>query len=220
MATDGKHTVAVGCDDKTVRVYDRSLNPIAKLTGHTDIVKSVAFGPNGRLASGGHGGVLEWDANYRLIDQQNIAGVQAVAYHSGRVVTSTFADRRFSVCVVDGKCLRGGNGTIDNESICRGKVHAIGLQAGRVVSVAECGTLVRGSRMSVTKGQLRCLAVIDDRRVACGGSESVIFIVDTMKMQVTEKLTGHSGTVTGLAWAGALFSSGYDCEVRRWDNFK
>jgi WD40 repeat protein len=62
------------------------------------------------------------------------------------------------------------------------------------------------------------LAVLDDHRVASGGTDNVIRIWDLTTQEQTGFLEGHTGTVNRLSlFESKLYSAGFDTEVRIWE---
>jgi len=56
---DGRQ-LATGSNDKTVRIWDLDTGTARVLTGHTDRVWSVAYSPDGQLASGSDDGTIRY----------------------------------------------------------------------------------------------------------------------------------------------------------------
>jgi WD40 repeat protein len=86
FSPDGK-TIALGCDDGTVRLLDgETAEERAVLRGHADVVRNVAFSPDGAIlvSSGQDREILLWDAiagaRVRSIGQPGSNPVQVVAY--------------------------------------------------------------------------------------------------------------------------------------------
>jgi WD40 repeat protein len=86
FSPDGK-TMALGCDDGTIRLLDgETAEERAVLRGHADVVRNVAFSPDGAVlvSSGQDREILLWDAiagaRIRSIGQPGSNPVQVVAY--------------------------------------------------------------------------------------------------------------------------------------------
>lgn len=86
-----------------------------------------------------------------------------------------------------------------------------------VVAVFDTDRLEKLRTVRVTTGRLFALAPVDGTRVAVGGSDNVIRLVDLESGAVVRELSGHEGSVSALAVCGRwLFSGGYDATLRRW----
>ncbi len=68
--------------------------------------------------------------------------------------------------------------------------------------------------------KVRAAMFLGSDRLATAGTDNAITIWDLKSRVPTHRLTGHTGTVTSLAWApeaGWLVSGSYDATVRVWD---
>lgn len=66
-------------------------------------------------------------------------------------------------------------------------------------------------------GKLFAVEALDSTRVAVGGADNLVRIVDISRGSVIQALPGHDGSVAVLATSdGYLFSGSFDATIRRW----
>jgi WD40 repeat protein len=97
FSPDG-HSLAVGTEDKAVKLWDHDTGDLRELRGHQERVSAVAFAPDGRtVASGG------WDRTVRLWSVAAGHEVATFEAHAGKVHAVTFSP--------DGRVLASGGET-------------------------------------------------------------------------------------------------------------
>jgi WD40 repeat protein len=80
--------LASGSRDQTVRLWDTGTGAaLSTLEGRSDIVKSVAFSPDGKVLASG-----SWDQTVRLWDTGTGAAISTLEGHSDIVKSVTFWD--------------------------------------------------------------------------------------------------------------------------------
>ncbi len=83
--------------------------------------------------------------------------------------------------------------------------------------VADAGTGRELFVLPTGACKVYCLALLPDGRLAAGGSDNCIHVWDLERREATARLTGHTGTVAGMAVEGdELYSVGYDTTLRIW----
>jgi WD40 repeat protein len=101
FSRDGRY-LASGSHDKDVRLWDLKTGRCVRVClGHTDWIRCVAFGPDGRLASAGP------DRAVRLWDTETGQQTLALREHSDQVLGLAFSPdgRRLASCGSDGRVL-------------------------------------------------------------------------------------------------------------------
>jgi WD40 repeat protein len=162
------------------------------LFGHTDIVFSVAFSPDGKTLASGSGDdtIILWDVASRQPLGEPLQG------HSNWVLSVAFSP--------DGKTLASGSG--DDTIIL-----------WDVASRQPLGKPLRGHTSSVYSVAFSP----DGKTLASGSSDNSIRLWDVASRQPLGKpLQGHAGSVYSVAFSpdGKTLASGsYDNTVRLWD---
>jgi WD40 repeat protein len=203
FSPDGK-TLASGGADGSITLWDVStmLNTSVaahhligqSLIGHTNIVYSVAFSPDGKILASGSGDktIILWD----VATQQPIG--QPLTGNTGN--TSSSNGLVFSP---DGKTLASGSAS-----------YAIILWD--VATRNPIGELPMGGTDWVN-----CLAFSPDgKTLASGSSNNSIIMWDVATRQRVGQLTGHSGIISSVAFSpdGKTFAAGSkDRSISLWD---
>ena len=90
--------LASGSHDKTIRLWDAVTGePKRTLTGHTEVVSSVAFSPDGKILASG-----SWDQSIHLWDAVTGEPKRTLTGHTGWVTSVAFSS--------DGRILASGSG--------------------------------------------------------------------------------------------------------------
>ncbi|MFI5460795.1 MAG: protein kinase [Isosphaerales bacterium] len=208
--------------DAEVKLWDaRTGREIRILKGHTMVVKSVAYSPDGqRLASASQDGTVKvWDSatgQEILTLKGHTQGVNSVAYSpDGQRLASTGGDR--TVRVWDA-------GTGHEILTLKGAASSVAFSPdgkwlacdGGEVKVWDTKT---GQETLTLKGAASSVAFSPDgQRLACGGGEVKVW--DTRTGKETLTLTGYSQDVNSVAISPdgqRLASAGQDGTVKVWD---
>ncbi len=214
-------------------VYDaQTLAPLSLSTGHTDIVSSVAYSPNGRTFASG-----SWDNTVRLWNAGTGQSKTVLSGHGDRIVSVGYSPdgRTFVSGSWDNTVRLWDTHTGQLKTILSGHTHrvnnvAFSPQGNMVASSAVEEDTVRlwdvatGETVSVltvsTKG-LTALAYSPDGTVlAVGEQGGGVQLWDVSAGEALATFTGHTKPVTSLAYSpdGSMLVSGSEGgTIRLWD---
>ena len=200
---------------------------IATLEGHTDVVESVAFSPDGtRLASGSHDGTANlWD----VATEQRIATYPGDA--DSRVVSAAFSP--------DGKVLASVSSRVSLWDVATGqrtptfrgdqplsvafspdgKTLAIGTW-NSTIELWDVATRQRSATLQGHTGAVTSVAFSRDGTLASASRDKTVRLWNVRKRQQTANLQRHTDVVFSVALSpdGTRLASGSeDGTVRLWD---
>lgn len=183
---------------------------LTTLSGHRDIVNSVAFSPDGhRIVSGGHDCCIKiWDSESgaeRLTLRGHNARVWSVAFdEEGQFVTSKSDDETIKTwCAETGTCKSTSKGS-------RGPIEQLTMSADE-----------RRYADLFTKSHVRSLEFSrDGGLVASGLDDETVKIWDAKTGTEISTLHGHSGPVSSVCFSPdnlRIASGSWDRTIRIWD---
>jgi WD40 repeat protein/tRNA A-37 threonylcarbamoyl transferase component Bud32 len=191
FSPDGATLASVGFDG-TARIWDCTSGRARHiLTGHTGVVYDVAFSPDGRqLATAG------WDGTARVWDVDTGRPVHVLGGHGGHVEFVAFGGTTVFTLAAES----GGSGRA-------GAIRAWNATTGR---------LERTFDFDWKPWSLA--ATPDGSRLAVGGAEGVVRVLDSATGAEVNKLVGHAFPVRAVAFGptGRLLASG-DGDIGRDD---
>ena len=229
VAPDGR--VATAGRDRTVRIWDPDGRPLATLTGHSDTVETVAFGPNGTTlaAATRDNTVTLWSvARAEKLATIPFPGVGTASDlefgPNGQLFAASLKRFRWDV----GDPAHPQEVLFDAAAVLASVVKP--SADGRfIVSTSTSGSVVfwdpadderlhvlPGDRGSVLDLALRP----DDAVVAVAGADRTVRLLDTRTYEVTATLTGHTAPVQRVAYSrdGRMLASvGLNGEIIVWD---
>ena len=184
----------------------------SRLTGHTGVVSTLAFTPNGEtIASGGWDGTLRiWDVATRNMQQGNEAGDATANWefvHSTEDYTLRGGAPWEVEVSADGSTFAGGTLADD--------VNAT-IQLWDAVTGKQTGTIVPKH----TRSEWVLAISPDGTRLASGGRDGKILIMDTGTGKELASLTEHTDRISTLMFSPdgtRLASSGEDAKLLLWD---
>jgi WD40 repeat protein len=220
-----------------VHVYHLSTGRlVSRLTGHRDLVQSLAFSPDGDvLASGAYREVLLWrrprDIKTFNITSAARGGLNALdASADGATVATGGADGVIRLwAAADGrqvKELAGHAGPVTAVRLSADGTQLLSAAADKAVRVWNVtdGTVFAQTTVPAEPGAVAW--VNGGKQVAAAGADGVIRLWDLphhagAALDAPKELKGHDGAVTCLAAVPGtptqLLSGGADATVRRWD---
>jgi RNA polymerase sigma factor (sigma-70 family) len=229
LAPDGR-TLALGLEDRTLRLWDRTGKEVRRFEGHTDHIAAVAFSPDGNtLVSGGR------DLTVRLWDvatgkelhccRGHLSWVEAVAFSpDGRSVASGGQDYLVRLWdVATGKELRPQEGH-QHWVICvaaapDGKT-AVTAGMEDTLRFWDLATGQQLRQLRHSRGIMAVAFAPDGKVLASGSFDRTVRLWDVATGQELRRLRGHEDGIAALAFSpdGKLLVSGSDDHtVRLWD---
>ncbi|MCE7004266.1 hypothetical protein LWC34_15685 [Kibdelosporangium philippinense] len=224
--------LATAGSDKTVRLWDisnpQNVTELGTLTGHTDSVNAVAFGPDGILVTGGA------DKSVRLWDVHQRREIGALDGHTGAVNAVAFGPDGTLATASNDKTIRLWN-VRDRRLVATLPGHTGGVRA--LMFSPDGITLASGSNdKTVRLWDVRAQREIvkfstpggingvtfspDGFTVASAGSDKSVRLWDVRERREMAVLNGHTDIVNTVAFSndGRYLASGSnDYTVRLWD---
>ena len=238
---DGRQ-LAAACGDGKIRVWDQKTGEVVVLSGHAAFVYSVAFSPvdSNRLASSGNDGLVRvWDLKSRRETLSPLPGVKV--YADGMAYCVTFSpDGEWIAASSEGGTVQVWDAetgdleySLEGHSVWAscvafsrdGRLLATGDWAGNVrLWDASSGQFLYQLQLPERQNPVGGLAFSPDpagqNLAACYFGRQVE-VWDTASRQIYQRLPGHTGFLTGLAFhpqdARRLVTAGEDRTVRLWD---
>ncbi len=186
--------LATGCRDGSIRMWDvKSRAEAVTLEGHRDVVRDVAFSPDGKwLASAGEIG----DKTVRIWNVATKTQAHELKGHQDCVYALAFTP--------DGRQL--ASGSID------GTVRLWDTDTWQETAILKLGTIVYGLAFSP-----------DQTRLACACADNSIRLWEMSTHQSVAELRGHTDYVHSVAFSPdgtKLVSASGDFTVRIWDTIR
>ena len=193
FSPDGQQ-IASASWDRTVRLWDaKSGSPIHSLEGHTNPVGALAFTPDGtRLASWGNDGTI------RFWDTQTGQEAEPRLLHHGM-------DQRDSVYSL----------VISPDRKRIGAVTTGGVRFWDLTTGAEAATL----RLPIPGVRVVAFSP-DGSRLAAGGDDPKVVVVDAASGALLAESTGFTGRIQSMAFSPdgkRILTAGIDPTIRLWD---
>ncbi|WP_030742507.1 trypsin-like peptidase domain-containing protein [Streptomyces sp. NRRL F-5135] len=227
---DGK-VLAVSDDTGVVRLYDaRTQRTRARLTGHSGMVSSVKFSPDGRyVAASSHdsAAVMLWDARTHrraAILEGHLRPVQSLRFSpDGRTLaTSSYIDRTTRLWSVSTHrqlvSIKAGARTSFSPN---GKTLVTGDYLSSSVHLLDVRTHRRlGTLDAVNKSLHSVIFSPDGKTLAMANGDGKLRLWDVSRRRLTATILGHADMAQAVAFTPdgkTLVSSGQDGTVKLWD---
>jgi WD40 repeat protein len=221
MDTDGF------CTKNEIIIWDlEGGRPAQSLQGHMDEIRSLAWSPDGRLASASWDNtIIIWDLQSEQPGQTlagNSGGFESVAWSSdGRLASGSTND---TVTVWD---LSSGQPAQTLEGHTNLVTSVAWSPDGRLASGSYDGTVIvwdleSGEAAQTLEGHtdtVTSVAWSPDGRLASGSYDGTVIVWDLGSAESPRTLKDHSDTVYKVAWSpdGRLASGSWDGTVILWD---
>jgi WD40 repeat protein/serine/threonine protein kinase len=227
FSPDGESLAFAGMD-RTARVWNPRTGKIHTLKGHTGVVKSLAFGPDGRLATASlDSTVCLWDVD----KEQTLFTIKA--HHKVNGVAFSPDGKRLVSGQSDGTvkiwdaCANPRARTLAGHS--REVTHLAFSPEGGLVSTSQDGTSkvwnVSTGQVTLTlkgNGDRVSTAMFspDAQRLITAGADNTVKVWNARTGMEISTLRGHTGAIRAAALSGdgkRLASAGADKMVKVWD---
>ncbi len=221
VSPDGA-TIATGCEDRSVRVFDAATGELLARHEHDDLVLAVAFGANGTLAAGNGAAIAIYDRAGKL--KTKLAGhtelVTSLAVAGDGTLWSASNDRTARSWDIGARRERvqlKKHGEIVRSVTTSGHHVATCSFDGQVRVWTSEGQLVRAFGEAGTVQTIARFAS-DGRTLWTGGNDGVLRRWDFEAGALVGSYREHTGGLAALAVAGDhVATAGVDQIVRLWD---
>ena len=167
------------------------------LTGHKDIVTSVAFSPNGQIIVSGSS-----DNTVRLWNTETGGLMKTITIPKNLITSVAFSP--------NGSIIACGVGWLESNSEMRGEIRLLDVKQGKLTKILVGH---EGAVLSVAFSP-------EGRILASASTDRTVRLWDVQTGQLLNILTGHQGNVTSVTFSnnGRYVASGsMDNAVRIWD---
>ncbi len=223
---DGTKIVS-GSFDLTIKIWNAERGRVLKtFKKQVYPVSSVAWSPDGtKIVSGSFDeGIKIWNAESgKLIKtlEGHTRSVDSVAWSSTKIVSGSF-DNTIKLWNVETyeliKTLNGHSDTVNSVAISPDDTKIVSGSDDKTIKVWNVDS---GSLLKTLGGVSRVFSVAwspDGTEIVSGSDDTLVIIWNVERGEIIDKLTGHEGRVTSVAWSSTKIVSGsWDRRIYVWD---
>lgn len=231
VSPDGEYIVTASGDRRLIKRRIDGTQPIQFSTEHTDIVRDVAFSPDGTtLLSAGDRRLILWDAETGAVLQTLVGHgdrAQAVTFHpSAPFALSGGADNNVILWNLETfeieRVFTGHSGAVFDVTFSADGSHIASASADRDVIVWNTDTGEIVQRLGEHVAVARAVAFTPDGRgVISGGDDDVLlYYPDFTDPQTFNRFSGHVGGIQDIAVSAdgqSVVSASADLSLIVWD---
>jgi WD40 repeat protein len=224
--------LAAGCGDNSIRLYDGQTGKLQNLSGHTDLVLTLAFGPTDRLlaSAGRDRDVRLWDVGHskksRLLGKHEDVVVHVSFNRNGTQIASSAKDLAVRLWRLTNKHIETqrvsafGNLMLCSSFDSTGDELALGSEDG-TVRVWDIARLTELLVLQAGKSGVRSVSFSSEgRNLVAMDREGIVHTWNLTEQRAWRTLRGHGAAVSGVAinQDGTIIATGcQDKMVRLWD---